>query len=89
MVDFIPKNDGPRRKEWVSKFTTVRHFARPKGPSRENGPHLDDLRAFVEACEGLPDDTLVYINKDSSTEGGRYNVEFSVRVEVRQVEEEQ
>ena len=56
--------------------TTVRYFAKPLGQARENGPHLSDLRAFVEACEGLPDDTKVTITKGHMGESGRYDVEF-------------
>ena len=54
--------------------TTVRHIAHPLGRSRENGPHLSDLREFVDACEGLPGELLVRISKGSLNESGRHDV---------------
>ena len=58
--------------------TTVRHLAKPYGYAQENGPHLADLRAFVTACEGLPDDLRVRIEHGGMGESGRYNVTISV-----------
>jgi hypothetical protein len=84
MPEIIPKKpESTIRTEWASKFITVRHIARPRGPARRNGPHLDDLRKFVQACEGLSDDTPVLISNGSSNETGRYDVELSVRIEER------
>ena len=53
----------------LTEGTRVTHVARPLGRARistpclEIGPHLGDLRAFVAACEGLPDDLLVHIQR--------------------------
>jgi hypothetical protein len=58
--------------------TRIRHVAQPLGRGREVGPHLEDLRIFVEACEEIPGDTLVRINKGQLDEGGRYDVTFEL-----------
>lgn len=68
------------RREWQENITTVRHVATPLGMKRENPPCLADLRIFVDACEGLPDDTHVYIEKGSLDEGGRHTYTFSLRI---------
>lgn len=64
------------RTEAVTATTTVRHRARPMGVARENGPHLGDLRAFVDACDGLPDDLRVSIDRGTVDGAGRYPVTF-------------
>jgi hypothetical protein len=78
----------PRRSTVTSTETHVSHTAKPLGRSRENPPHLGDLRAFVAACEGLPDDLSVYINNGSLDEGGRRNITFFVRHRVTDGTEE-
>jgi len=65
------------RAEYVMRTTEVKHTAKPMGPGRENPPHLIDLRTFVAACEGLPDDLIVRIDTGRSGEGGRHDVTFS------------
>lgn len=59
--------------------TTVRHIAKPLGRERGNPPHLGDLRAFVEMCEGLPDELGVFIKNGPLNEAGRYDTTFTVR----------
>lgn len=54
--------------------THVKRLAEPIGQARENGPHLVDLRAFVAACEGIPDETLVRIHNGHLGESGRMTV---------------
>ena len=70
------------RSDWTERNTTVRIVAKPYGPNGKGyPPSLGDLRKFVAACEGLPDDTTVRINQESPGMDGRYaNVELSVRV---------
>lgn len=64
-----------------TKTTTyVRHVAK-QTRDRRNGPHLGDLREFVEAAEGLPDDVPVHIRQGYLTESGRRDVEFEIRYE--------
>jgi len=58
--------------------TRVHHVAKPAFETHENGPHLDDLREFVTACEGLPDEVLVRIDLPRLDEGGRRDVTFEV-----------
>jgi hypothetical protein len=68
----------PTRTTDTTTTTRVQHIAKPTDGSarhrRENGPHLGDLREFVAACEGLPDDVLVRITDGHMDEGGRYDV---------------
>lgn len=59
--------------------TRVWHTAEPVGRERENGPHLGDLRAFVKACEGLPDDARVWVEKGHMSDSGRYDVNISLQ----------
>jgi hypothetical protein len=61
-----------------TRTTRVHHVAKPLGVSRESGPHLRDLRSFVDECEGLPDDILVRIDKGYLGEDGRQNVTISL-----------
>lgn len=68
----------PDRRTSSETKTTVRYFARPTGRGRDNPPNLGHLRAFVDACEGLPDDVHVRINPGKLDEGGRLDVEFSL-----------
>ena len=62
--------------------TRVSHIAKPTGgfvgKPRENGPHLGDLRDFVDACEGLSDDLRVRIDEGHVGESGRIDVTFEV-----------
>ena len=58
--------------------TRVKHVAKPMGISRENGPHLRDLREFVGACDGLPEDIRVDITDGYMSESGRYDVTISL-----------
>jgi hypothetical protein len=62
------------RSTHTETSTVVIHVAKPLGKERKNGPHLSDLRKFVEDCEGLPDDLLVHITNGYMSEGGRYDV---------------
>lgn len=63
------------RGERTETTTTVRYVAVPLGSKgRENGPHLGDLRRFVEECEGLPDSIVVHIDKGHMDSAGRYDV---------------
>lgn len=68
--------------EITKTVRTVRHIAKPSYKARENPPHLSDLRAFVAACDGLPDDVLVRIDKGQLNESGRHDVTFSATLEV-------
>lgn len=67
--------------------THVRYFAKPRGSSRKNPPSLGDLRAFVAACDGLPDDVDVRIQPGTLGESGRHDVEFSLRYDHPAAEE--
>jgi hypothetical protein len=67
------------RSEYVLKTTEVTHIAKPYGANRTNPPTLWDLRRFVEACEGLPDNMAVMIKPEDSDNTGRRNVVFSVK----------
>jgi hypothetical protein len=58
----------------------VSHVARPEGSRRENPPHLHDLREFVDACEGLPDDAVVRVTRGASADGGRYALTLTLRL---------
>lgn len=58
--------------------TCVRHVAKPTGVARETGPHLGDLREFVAACKGLPDDLRVRTEKGYMGEDGRYDVTLQI-----------
>lgn len=64
------------RGERTVTTTWVRHIAKPLGAGRENGPHLGDLRAFVQECEGLPDSIVVNITSGHLDESGRRDVTF-------------
>jgi hypothetical protein len=66
------------RREWITLVVGVRHYAKPIG--KEPGPHLADLREFVAACEGLPDDLQVKIDVGSY---GDRTVTIEVREETR------
>lgn len=67
------------RSTVTSTETYVRHIARPSGRERANPPNLGDLRAFVAAAEGLPDDLHVFIERGHVGEGGRHNTTLTVR----------
>jgi hypothetical protein len=66
------------RRTVNTTVTHVSHVASPMGKARENGPHLIDLREFVAACEGLPHDVLVRIDKGYLSESGRKDLTFTV-----------
>lgn len=68
----------PTRSTITRTTTVVRHVARPMGQTCENGPHLYDLRKFVEACRDLPDDALVRIENGYLSESGRRDVTLRV-----------
>ncbi len=70
----------PTRRRWISDIESVRYIAIPAGRERANPPSLGDLRAFVQACDGLPDSAHVAIEPGSLDEGGRRDVVFSVRI---------
>ncbi len=70
--------DAPIRRTTSETKTTVRYFARPTGRERDNPPNLGHLRAFLDSCDGLPDDIHVHINPRKLDEGGRLDVEFSL-----------
>lgn len=74
-------SDWPRRSTVTTTHTHVRHIAVPLGRDRKNPPHLADLRAFVAACEGLPDEVYVHIDEGHLDSAGRRDVEFRVRYE--------
>ena len=66
------------RRERTTTTTEVCYVAEPlASKGRENGPHLGDLRAFVDECEGLPDSIVVHITKGSLSESGRRDVTFT------------
>jgi len=67
------------RAEYTMHTIEVTHVAKPEGSKRENPPHLHDLREFVEACDGLPDDMSVKITVGGSDNTGRKDVMFSVK----------
>jgi hypothetical protein len=67
------------RREHTSTEVSVTHIAAPLGRERENGPHLTDLRQFVDECEGLPGDLRVSISNGHMGESGRYDVTLKVR----------
>jgi hypothetical protein len=73
-------------KRTEERFSEVRvtYTAKPLGSDRENGPHLGDLREFVAACDGLPDDLKVRIDEGHLNEGGRRDVQFLVVHRTRQ-----
>lgn len=77
----MPDRDGPQRSTVTKTITTVRHVVQSFGRTRENPPSLGHLREFVAACEGIPDDTKVTLDKSSLDEGGRFSYTFSVRIE--------
>lgn len=66
------------RSTTATTTTYVKHVARPLGQRRENGPHLGDLREFVEAATGLPDEVRVRIDSEDLSESGRRNVTFEI-----------
>lgn len=69
------------RAEYVMRTVEVTHVGKPHGPTRENPPHLWDLRRFVEACEGLPDNLVVTIKVGVSEakDAGRRDITLSVK----------
>lgn len=69
-----------RRYSETVRTTVVEHVAKPTGRSRENGPHLSDLRTFVEKAAGLPDDLLVRISDGHVDGTGRHDVTITVRL---------
>lgn len=74
--------DEPVRTTRTNTTTTVRLVTHPFGRHGENPPSLGQLRRFVDACEGLPDDLGVSWEKGSLSEGGRYQVVLSVSMQV-------
>lgn len=66
------------RSTITTTTTRVQHVCRPLGRAQENGPHLADLRQFVQACVGLPDDARVQIDDGHLGESGRRDVTISV-----------
>ena len=64
----------PTRTTASVTTTRVTHLAKPMGVARESGPHLKDLREFVDACDGLPEGIFVRIEKGHMGESGRYDV---------------
>lgn len=68
----------PTRRTVDTTTTYVNHIAKPMGRARESGPHLSDLRLFVDACDGLPGDVLVRIDTSQLNESGRCDVVFHV-----------
>lgn len=67
------------RQSLTQTTTVVEHRCAPLGRARENGPHLSDLRTFVEECDGLPGDLWVHVDQGHMNEGGRYVVTLRVR----------
>jgi hypothetical protein len=68
------------RSEYTMHTTEVTHVAKPYGTGRDiNPPHLWDLRRFVEACEGLPDNLVVSIKSQVRESSSRVSVIFSVK----------
>ena len=82
-VEAVRENPARRSTRTVTT-TTVQHVAKPMGFKRENGPHLIDLRDFVEACHGLPDDLVVRIDFANLDSAGRRNVTFRIQHEEQQ-----
>lgn len=61
------------RSDITEDVTYIRTVAKPYGQHRKGyPPSLGDLRAFVAACEGLPDDTTVRIDRQSMGSGSDY-----------------
>lgn len=83
--DTMATGDGTRARRTVvtRRTTTVELVACPMGPRRENGPHLADLREFVEACAGLPGDVRVHITNGPLSESGARDVVFRAVVDER------
>lgn len=75
------------RKEWQEKHTRVHMVARPSGRNQDNPPNLDDLRRFVDLCEGLPGTTHVHITQGYLSEGGRHDITFKLEI-IDKLEEE-
>jgi len=69
-----------RTTKTVSTIRVV-HVAKPRGTARKNPPSLGDLRAFVQACEGLPDDVHVHIQNGHLGESGRRDTTLSTSFE--------
>lgn len=70
----------PTRTVVNQTVTTVRYVVHPFGRARTNPPSLGHLREFLTACQGLPDDTHVGLEKSSLDEGGRYTYTLSVSI---------
>lgn len=70
-----------KRTDTTKRTINVYLVCKPFGRARTTGPSLRDLRDFVEACEGLPDDLAVTFDKGHMGEDGRYDVTLRVRQE--------
>ena len=70
----------PTRIEKTQKTVNARYVAVLSGRVRTITPSLGDLRAFVDACGGLPDDNAVRIEPGNLNESGRRNCTFSVEI---------
>ena len=73
-------SDQPLKRVVTQRVTSVRTVLRPFGRNRTNPPSLEQLRVFVAACEGLPDDTEVHVEKGPLDEGGRHTYTLSIRI---------
>lgn len=74
--------NAPVRRRSTQDITTVRYVCNPFGRTNTNPPSLGQVREFVNACDGLPDDTAVSVEKGPLDEGGRYTYVLSVRIVV-------
>jgi hypothetical protein len=72
--------EGPQRQTVTETVTTVRHVVGTFGRARTNPPSLGQLREFIMACDDIPDDVAVHIEKSQLDEGGRYTYTFSLRI---------
>lgn len=70
----------PTRTVVNQKTTSVTYVMIPEGRNRQNPPTLGQLRKFVEACEDLPDEASVSMEKGQLDEGGRHNYTFRIRI---------
>jgi len=64
------------RRVTLTRNERAQLIAEPYGPTRENPPHLGDLRAFVALCEGMPDGAQVTITPGTLNEAGRRTTTF-------------